>query len=198
MCSFRGTRPVLMCFRESVGRPSVATSPLLSPGPLPLVLFFVLPIFLISSFLFLLHSNLNHVLSFYTTFTTSPSTFFSIPTTSTFSPNVSAIARIGMSAHSGRALAQGLTTFARANASSFVSKSILAATRPQAANRLLSTTSAVGQFPEDELQAHPNHISPPPSSSQDNNAPGSAFANGLALPLDGIRILDLTRVLGTQ
>ncbi|KAF9307807.1 hypothetical protein BGZ91_008179 [Linnemannia elongata] len=103
-----------------------------------------------------------------------------------------------MSAHSGRALAQGLTTFARTNASSFVSKSILAATRPQAANRLLSTTSAVGQFPKDELQAHPNHISHPPSSSQDNNAPGSAFANGLALPLDGIRILDLTRVLGTQ
>ncbi|KAG0067321.1 hypothetical protein BGZ90_001068 [Linnemannia elongata] len=78
-----------------------------------------------------------------------------------------------MSAHSGRALAQGLTTFARTNASSFVSKSILAATRPQAANRLLSTTSAVGQFPKDELQAHPNHISHPPSSSQDNNAPGA-------------------------
>ncbi|KAF9114758.1 hypothetical protein BGW39_003261, partial [Mortierella sp. 14UC] len=91
---------------------------------------------------------------------------------------------------------QGLTAFARAGASSFVSKSVLAATRPQAACRLLSTTSAVRQLLNDELQTHSNHTSPPPLSSHESNTPASAFANGgLALPLDGLRILDLTRVL---
>ncbi|KAG0271098.1 hypothetical protein BGZ95_001150 [Linnemannia exigua] len=107
-----------------------------------------------------------------------------------------AIARVGMRAHSGRALAQGLTAFARAGVSSFVSKSILTVARPQAASRLLSTTSAVRQHPKEQLQAHPTHTSPPPLLSQESNALAPEFANGgLALPLDGIRILDLTRVL---
>ncbi|KAG0319709.1 hypothetical protein BG000_003802, partial [Podila horticola] len=101
-----------------------------------------------------------------------------------------------MRAYSSRILAQGLAAFARAGASSFVSKSALAAARPQAASRLLSTTSAMRQLSKDEPQTHSNHTSPPPLLKQESNAPAPKFANGgLALPLDGIRILDLTRVL---
>jgi len=108
-------------------------------------------------------------------------------------------ARVGMRAHSGRALAQGLAAFARAGASSFVSKSVLAVARPQATSRLLSTTSTIRQHPKEELQAHTSHTSPSPLLSQESNALAPAFANsGLAPPLDGIRILDLTRVLGKQ
>jgi hypothetical protein len=98
-------------------------------------------------------------------------------------------------AHSGRALAQGFAAFARAGASSFVSKSVLTVARPQAASRLLSTTSTIKQHPKEENQAPPTHTSPPPLLSQESNAPAPANG-GLALPLDGIRILDLTRVLG--
>ncbi|KAG0244457.1 hypothetical protein BGW41_007749 [Actinomortierella wolfii] len=114
------------------------------------------------------------------------------------------MSRVGMNVQAGRVLAQNLGALAKATSASSAPKRLVGGQfQPVLSARLLSTSlmrskerkDVPGEPPKGEFTMRPNRASPL-MSKDEAKVLAPEFENGVsAPPLDGIRVLDLTRVL---